>query len=200
MNKLPPKLSDLRQKQKLNTPPKLEELRKLKNVEIFVQYFLILSIVAFFCLTILCTLFLWSNYNSVYCDNCYAFHGGEFNFKNYNDKICDNCDKKMESIFFNKEVIGERICLHCNIVVHNKNDIREEITYSDVVIGDNIETRQSISYIHKKCNTATIGFGNQIFPVVFIPISLVMEFISIYLLLRFSKVQRLKKLSNAVNK
>ena len=37
MNKLPPKLSDLRQKQKLNTPPKLEELRKLKNVGVF-QY------------------------------------------------------------------------------------------------------------------------------------------------------------------
>ena len=99
MNNIPPKLSDLRQQQELNTPPKLEELRKLKNVGIFLKYFLILSIVALFCVMIFCALSLWSNYNSVYCDNCYAFHGGEFNFKNYNDKICDNCDKKMESIF-----------------------------------------------------------------------------------------------------
>jgi len=196
MNNIPPKITDSSPKQKLNTPPKIGELKKLKNIGIFLKYLLILSMVAFFCLTILCTLLLWSNYNSVYCDNCYAFHGGEFNFKNNNGKICDNCDKKMESIFFNKEVIGERICLHCSIVVHNKNDIRKEITYSNEASDRN---NKSVSYIHKTCNTATFGIANQILPVIFIIFSLLMEVVCVYLLLRFLKVQRLKKLSNAVN-
>jgi len=196
MNNIPPKITDSSPKQKLNTPPKIGELKKLKNVGIFLKYLLILSMVAFFCLTILCTLLLWSNYNSVYCDNCYAFHGGEFNFKNNNGKICDNCDKKMESIFFNKEVIGERICLHCSIVVHNKNDIRKEITYSNEASDRN---NKGVSYIHKTCNTATFGIANQILPVIFIIFSLLMEVVCVYLLLRFLKVQRLKKLSNAVN-
>ena len=197
MNNIPPKITDSSPKQKLNTPPKIGELKKLKNVGIFLKYLLILSMVAFFCLTILCTLLLWSNYNSVYCDNCYAFHGGEFNFKNNNGKICDNCDKKMESIFFNKEVIGEKICLHCSIVVHNKNDIRKEITYSNEASDRN---NKGVSYIHKTCNTATFGIANQILPVIFIIFSLLMEVVCVYLLLRFLKVQRLKKLSNAVNK
>ena len=196
MNNIPPKITDSSPKQKLNTPPKIGELKKLKNVGIFLKYLLILSMVAFFCLTILCTLLLWSNYNSVYCDNCYAFHGGEFNFKNNNGKICDNCDKKMESIFFNKEVIGEKICLHCSIVVHNKNDIRKEITYSNEASDRN---NKGVSYIHKTCNTATFGIANQILPVIFIIFSLLMEVVCVYLLLRFLKVQRLKKLSNAVN-
>ena len=196
MNNIPPKITDSSPKQKLNTPPKIGELKKLKNIGIFLKYLLILSMVAFFCLTILCTLLLWSNYNSVYCDNCYAFHGGEFNFKNNNGKICDNCDKKMESIFFNKEVIGERICLHCSIVVHNKNDIRKEITYSNEASDRN---NKGVSYIHKTCNTATFGIANQILPVIFIIFSLLMEVVCVYLLLRFLKVQRLKKLSNAVN-
>ena len=197
MNNIPPKITDSSPKQKLNTPPKIGELKKLKNIGIFLKYLLILSMVAFFCLTILCTLLLWSNYNSVYCDNCYAFHGGEFNFKNNNGKICDNCDKKMESIFFNKEVIGEKICLHCSIVVHNKNDIRKEITYSNEASDRN---NKGVSYIHKTCNTATFGIANQILPVIFIIFSLLMEVVCVYLLLRFLKVQRLKKLSNAVNK
>ena len=196
MNNIPPKITDSSPKQKLNTPPKIGELKKLKNIGIFLKYLLILSMVAFFCLTILCTLLLWSNYNSVYCDNCYAFHGGEFNFKNNNGKICDNCDKKMESIFFNKEVIGEKICLHCSIVVHNKNDIRKEITYSNEASDRN---NKGVSYIHKTCNTATFGIANQILPVIFIIFSLLMEVVCVYLLLRFLKVQRLKKLSNAVN-
>ena len=196
MNNIPPKITDSSPKQKLNTPPKIGELKKLKNIGIFLKYLLILSMVAFFCLTILCTLLLWSNYNSVYCDNCYAFHGGEFNFKNNNGKICDNCDKKMESIFFNKEVIGERICLHCSIVVHNKNDIRKEITYSNEASDRN---NKGVSYIHKTCNTATFGIPNQILPVIFLIFSLLMEVVCVYLLLRFLKVQRLKKLSNAVN-
>ena len=139
---------------------------------------------------------MWSNYNSVYCDNCYAFHGGEFNFKNNNGKICDHCDKKMESIFYNKEVIGERICLHCSIVVHNKNDIKKEITYSNEVSDHN---NKGVSYIHKTCNTATFGIANQILPVILLIFSLLMEVVCVYLLLRFLKVQRLKKLSNAVN-
>jgi hypothetical protein len=196
MNNIPPKITDSSPKQKLNTPPKIGELKKLKNIGIFLKYLLILSMVAFFCLTILCTLLLWSNYNSVYCENCYAFHGGEFNFKNNNGKICDNCDKKMESIFFNKEVIGEKICLHCSIVVHNKNDIRKEITYSNEASDRN---NKGVSYIHKTCNTATFGIPNQILPVIFLIFSLLMEVVCVYLLLRFLKVQRLKKLSNAVN-
>ena len=202
MNNIPPKLSDLRQQQKLNTPPKLEELRKLKNVGIFLKYFLILSIVALFCVMIFCALSLWSNYNSVYCDNCYAFHGsysahGEFTFKNNNGKTCDNCDNKMKSIFFKKDVMMAKICSHCNIVVHNKNDLREETAVVDITLE---RSRVVTTYIHKKCNTVVHGGEQQVFPILALPISFILEIILIYLLLRFLKVQRLKKLSNAVNK
>ena len=200
MNNIPPNLSDLRQQQKLNTPPKLEELRKLKNVGVFLKYFLMLSIVALFCVMIFCALSLWSNYNSVYCDNCYAFHGsysahGEFNFRNNNGKICDNCDNKMKSILFKWDVMEAKICSYCNIVVHKKNDLREETEVVHNMDRSDIVTTS----IHKKCNTVVHGGELQVFPVLCLPISFLLEIILIYLLLRRLKGQRLKKLSNAVN-
>jgi hypothetical protein len=146
MNNIPPKISNLTQQQKLKTPPKLKATRSIK-------VFFISLIIVPFCLMIFFALAMWSAYNSVVCDNCYAFHGndleyGEFSLKNNIGKICDNCDNKMESYFHYalKEDFEARMCSHCNVAVLNQNDL--------------ITTKGSESTwkrTHKKCNKITMG-------------------------------------------